>query len=196
MKLEHSLTPHTKTNSKLIKDLNVRPESLKLLESIDRILFDINSSKVFFDQPPGFPGGSGKESACQYRRCRRWGLSPRVRKIPWRRKWQPTLVFLTGEFYGQRSLVGCSPWGHHKESGATEQLTLTYLLIVSLGLSRWLSGKDSAHQCRSHRRRGFHPWVRKIPWRRKWQPTPVFLPGKSCRGTWQATLHGVTKSQT
>ena len=112
MKLEHSLTPHTKTNSKLIKDLNVRPESLKLLESIDRILFDINSSKVFFDQPPGFPGGSGKESACQYRRCRRWGLSPRVRKIPWRRKWQPTLVFLTGEFYGQRNLAGYSPWSH------------------------------------------------------------------------------------
>ena len=56
--------------------------------------------------------------------------------------------------------MGCSPWGHHKESGATEQLTLTYLLIVSLGLSRWLSGKDSAHQCR---RRGFDPWVGKIP---------------------------------
>ena len=34
-------------------------------------------------------------------------------------------------------------------------------------------------QCRSHRRRRFHPWVRKIPWRRKWQPTPRFLPGES-----------------
>ena len=43
-----------------------------------------------------------------------------------------------------------------------------------MGLSRWLSGKDSAYQCRR-----FNPWVRKIPWRRKWQLTPVFLPGKS-----------------
>ena len=43
-------------------------------------------------------------------------------------------------------------------------------------LPRWLSGKESACQCR---RLGFHPWIRKIPWRRKWQPTPVFLPKKS-----------------
>ena len=42
-------------------------------------------------------------------------------------------------------------------------------------LSRWLSGKESASQSRRHR---LDPWVRKIPWSRKWQPTPVFLPGK------------------
>ena len=50
-------------------------------------------------------------------------------------------------------------------------------------LSRWLSGKESVFQCK---RRGFNPWVRKIPWRRKWQPTPVFLPGQShgLRGDW------------
>ena len=46
-------------------------------------------------------------------------------------------------------------------------------------LFRWLSGKESACQCRRHRRHKFNPWVRKISWRRKWQPTPVFLPGKS-----------------
>ena len=51
--------------------------------------------------------------------------------------------------------------------------------IILIGLPRWLSGKESACQCRSHRRRGFDPWVRKIPWKRKWWPTPVFLPGKS-----------------
>ena len=39
---------------------------------------------------------------------------------------------------------------------------------------QWLSGKESVCQCRSHRRCKFHPWVRKIPWRGKWQPTPVF----------------------
>ena len=43
---------------------------------------------------------------------------------------------------------------------------------------------------------GFDPWVRKIPWRRKWQPTPAFLPGESLdRGAWWATAHGVTKSR-
>ena len=57
----------------------------------------------------GFPGGaSGKESSYQYRWC---SFHPWVQKMPWRRKWQPTPVFLPGESRGQRSLVGCSPWG-------------------------------------------------------------------------------------
>ena len=43
----------------------------------------------------------------------------------------------------------------------------------------WLSGKESACQCRSLRRLGFDPQFGKIPWKRKWQPTPVLLPGKS-----------------
>ena len=57
---------------------------------------------------------------------------------------------------------------------------------------RGLSGKESACQCRS---RGFDPWVGKVPWRRKWQPTPGFLPGES-HGAWQATVHGVAESRT
>ena len=41
------------------------------------------------------------------------------------------------------------------------------------------SRKESARQCRRHKRHGFNAWVRKIPWKRLWQPTPVFLPGES-----------------
>ena len=47
------------------------------------------------------------------------------------------------------------------------------------GLSRWASCKEPACQCRRQRRGGFHPWVGKIPWRRVWQLSPVFLPGES-----------------
>ena len=51
---------------------------------------------------------------------------PWVRKIPWRRTWEPTAVFLPGESHGQKSLVGYSPWGH-KELDMTERLTRSCL---------------------------------------------------------------------
>ena len=63
------------------------------------------------------PGGtSGKEPACQGKRLQ---FDPWVRKILWRRAWQPTLVFLPGESHGQKSLAGYNPQSC-KESGMTE----------------------------------------------------------------------------
>ena len=52
-----------------------------------------------------------KESTCQ---CRRWGFHLWVRKIPWRKKWQPTPGSLPGTSHGQRSLAGYNPWGHKR----------------------------------------------------------------------------------
>ena len=54
---------------------------------------------------------SGKESTCQ---SRRQGCNPQVRKISWRRKWQPTPVFLPEKSHGQSSLVSYSPWAHKR----------------------------------------------------------------------------------
>ena len=54
-----------------------------------------------------------------------------------------------------------------------------YIYIYIKGLPRWLSGKESACQCRKCKSCGFDSWARKIPWSRKWKPTPIFLPGKS-----------------
>ena len=62
--------------------------------------------------PIGFPWWfSDKESICQ---CRRYRFYPWVRKVPWGRKWQPTLVFLPGKSHGQRNLVDYSQWGHKR----------------------------------------------------------------------------------
>ena len=53
------------------------------------------------------------------------------------------------------------------------------LTIHGLSTEDIHTGKESAFQCRGHKRCGFSPWVSIIPWRRKWQPHPVFLPGES-----------------
>ena len=75
---------------------------------------------ISVSQRKGFPGGnSGKESICLGSRLKRCGFSPWVGKIPWRRAWQHTPVFLPGESHGQRSLVGHDLSGH-KESDMTE----------------------------------------------------------------------------
>ena len=74
-------------------------------------------------------GSDGKTACLQ---CRRPGFDPWIRKIPWRRKWQPTPVLLPGKSHGQRSLVGYSPWGC-KEQDTTEQIHFTSLARSIVG---------------------------------------------------------------
>ena len=64
---------------------------------------------------------SGKESACQWWRPRRHRFDPRIKKIAWRRKWQPTPVFLPGKPHEQRSPAGYSPKAN-KELDVIEQM--------------------------------------------------------------------------
>ena len=67
-----------------------------------------------------------KESTCQYRRCERHRFDPWVGKMPWRRAWQPTPVFLRGESHGQRCLVGYGPEGC-KEPTQLSNLACTHI---------------------------------------------------------------------
>ena len=66
-----------------------------------------------------------------------------------------------------------------------------------MGLPRWCNGKKSACQCRRCKRCRFDPWVKKIPWSRKWHPLWYFcLENCVDKRAWQAIVHGFTKSQT
>ena len=83
-----------------------------------QIFFKKNFFLNLFDL--SFPGGaSGRECTCQCRRQKRHGFHLWVGKIPWRRAWQPTKVFLPGKSHGQRNLAGYSSWGR-KELDMTE----------------------------------------------------------------------------
>ena len=79
-----------------------------------------------------------------------------------------------------QSCVSCVSLHWQADSSPAEppgKLCILYIVFIH-GLPQWLSRQRVRLQCRSYRRRGFDLWVRKIPWRRKWLPTAVFLPGK------------------
>ena len=102
--------------------------------SFSIILFSgyLPSSRIVgsYDTIKGFPGGtSGKQTACQCRRHKRCGFDSWVGKIPWRRKWQPTPIFLPGKFHGQRSLGGLQFMGFQKSQ---TQLSTMAFFITSI----------------------------------------------------------------
>ena len=97
-----------------------------------------NHQEVFggISNEGGFPWWLRQERI--HLQCRRTGFNPCVEKIPWRREWQPTPVFLLREVHGQRNLVGYSPWDH-KESDTTERLFfLLWMRRVTEGLGQSL----------------------------------------------------------
>ena len=146
-----------------------------------------------------------------------------VGKIPWRRKRPPTPIFWPGEFHGlyspwgrkesntteRLSLSFSSIYNNIISSHRNKPTSLKAITknIVSFHIficlfkyictCWWLSGKESACQCRRclpSRRHRLDPWVEKISWRRKWQPTLVFLPRKSHgQRSLVATIHGVNR---
>ena len=80
---------------------------------------------------PGLPWWLRQQKICL--QCKRPGFNPWIRKIPWRREWQPTPVFLPGESHGHSSLAGDSPWCC-KELDMTEQLTIVCFLMFTAAL--------------------------------------------------------------
>ena len=141
--------------------------------------------------------------------CRKPGFDPWVGKIPWRREWLPTLVFWPGEFHGLYS-----PWGG-KESDTTEQLSLHLHsqrcpsfpfcghrrgrhLLETIPWTEEPGGLSSMGSLRVG-----HNWATSLSlftfmhWSRKWQPTPVFLPGESQGwGRLVGCVYGVAQSRT
>ena len=101
----------------------------------------------------------------------------------WRRKGQPTPVFLPGESQGQGSLMGCRLWGHTESDSRTRLKQLSSRSSSSVYVSMLLSpfvppspslgfpGGPAGKEYACMREAMFEPWVGKIPWRREWQPT-------------------------
>ena len=115
-----------------------------------------------------FPGGSDGKSICL--QCGRPEFDPKVGKITWRRKWQPTPVLLPGKFHRWRSLIGCSPWDR-KELHTTERLHfLTFFLFWTITIciadfeyasctSLAFEKRFSSVQSLSHVRLFATPWI-------------------------------------
>ena len=126
--------------------------------------------------PEGLSGGTtSKEPTCQRTRHKRRGLDPWVGKIPWRRAWQPSPVFLPGESHGQGSLAGCSPRGH-QASDATEvtshtrmhrgleehwpqhhSILLGVALQVTVTIKERVKTKPASNKCHQRRNAPFCP---------------------------------------
>ena len=139
-------------------------------------------------QQAGFPGRPrGKEAVCDYRSLWRQRFDPWVRKILWRRKWQPPPVFLPGKSHRQRNLEGYSPWSH-KESDTTEharkqtQQTRVYQKSSSVGTSLVVQGLIIHLAMQGSR---FNPWLGNL------EPTCAGAARPLCHNYWVCTLQSL-----
>ena len=125
--------------------------------------------------------------------CLRWSLSPT--SVSFRLHPIPRLVFSSlwekkncslGFILWPLLINEMASWPATAQFPLISQLFRAPLLTQHIWYPQWITGfpggtngKEPSCQCRRHKRHGFDPWVRKILWKRKWQPTPVFLPGES-----------------
>ena len=124
---------------------------------------------------PGIPWWLRWQRICL--QCWRFGFNPWVGTILWRREWLPTPVFLPGESHGQRSLVGCSPWGH-KESDMTERLnTFTFRQDKGFRGAEWGSQGDVTWW---RNLMGMEPW---------WEPVGSFRQGAAWESNNRASVY-------
>ena len=110
----------------------------------------------------------------------------------------PPIGIEASVFWGKKkNLWRCSCLGKEYGPGLAKRSRVFSFTLLTL-CSRGLSSKKSAYQCRRRKRHGFDPWVRKIPWRRKWQLIPLFLPGNIpwTEEPGKETVHAVAKRQT
>ena len=158
IKLEHFLTPYSKINSKWMKEPNVIPETTKLLEeNISRTLNDINQSKILYDPPPRVMEIKTKINKWDLIKLKRFCTAKEtINKV----KRQP------------------SEWEKIIANETTEKGLISKISKHLMGFPTGSVLKNLPHFGRC-RRYGFNPWVGKIPCRKEWQPTPVFLPGES-----------------
>ena len=110
----------------------------------------------------------------------------------------PTQGSNLGLPYCRQMLYHLSLQGSQDQGGREGTSVRNAKEVESVGPSQVALGvKDPSANAGDNKKFGFGPWVRKIPWWKEWQPTPVFLPGESMdRGAWRATVHGVSKCWT
>ena len=150
---------------------------------------------VIYIQVSGVPRWlSDKEPTCQCGRHRRHGFDPWVGKIPWKNEWQPPPIFWPWEFHGQRCYSGLQSMGSKRlgHGWACMQIHVSIIFLEkemathSSTLAWKIPWPEEPGRLQSMGSwRVGHDWATSLSlfifmhWRRKWQPTPVFLPGES-----------------
>jgi len=174
------------------------PYSLKFLFELDleEICETLNCEKAWWGWSP---------KLCHQPRCRldgmgpgsaettRWGPNPRQRTRFCDLGWTMAACFSSPKC-GLRYLLSCHCYHKNNVMWSWTASPMQKCWQNFRNFPGGAGGKEPDRQYRRHRRHRFDPWVGKIPWRGKWQPTPVFMPGNPMdRGAWGTAVHWVAK---